>query len=60
MATQTAGIALGILLTGWMFDTFGGYEESFLMLAVVNVVGLVCLGWGCGPRLWKKRVISET
>lgn len=37
MASQTAGIALGVLLVGFLFDRMGSYDGAFLLLGAVNL-----------------------
>ena len=37
MAFQTAGIALGILLTGRLYDMLSSYNGAFLLLGGVNL-----------------------
>lgn len=43
MALQTAGIALGILLTGRMYDAFSSYDAAFLVLGAVNLTAFLLL-----------------
>lgn len=41
MAFQTAGIALGILLTGRLYDMLSSYNGAFLLLGGVNLAAFV-------------------
>lgn len=43
MAFQTAGISLGILLTGKLYDMFSSYDPAFLLLGGVNFAAFILI-----------------
>jgi MFS family permease len=48
----TVGGAVGPILAGRIFDTFGGYQIAFLICAVVGVLGII-LSWRLKPLAGK-------
>ena len=41
MFGMTLGMGFGPMMTGYIFDVTGSYQLAFLILAILNVIGLI-------------------